>query len=143
MKLASTIVVLTTVLYLLSIVRAEDRQNSDITELIIETTHKPDDCSVTAAKGDGMKVHYHGALYTTGAKFDSSYDRGSPLPVRNLGGGGLIKGWEIGLEGTCVGEKRTLTIPAHLAYGDRGFPGLIPAGSALKFDVEIMEITKA
>jgi len=45
-----------------------------------------------------------------------------------LGVGQVIKGWDLGLTKMCVGEKRRLTIPASLAYGDRGAGNVIPGG---------------
>ncbi|KAJ7274556.1 hypothetical protein B0H12DRAFT_404010 [Mycena haematopus] len=110
---------------------------ADPTELQIETTYLPDDCPAKAAKGDQIKVHYTGTLFANGNKFDSSLDRGSPLPL-TLGVGQVIKGWDEGLVGMCLNEKRTLTIPADLAYGSRGFGSVIPANSALVFTVELV-----
>ncbi|KAK7473137.1 Peptidyl-prolyl cis-trans isomerase fpr2 [Stygiomarasmius scandens] len=109
------------------------------TELQIDTTFKPESCSVTAKSGDLVKVHYTGTLFDTGAKFDSSLDRGQPLPLK-LGVGQVIKGWDEGLQGMCVNEKRTLTIPANKAYGPRGFGSVIPPNSALVFTVELVEL---
>ncbi|EMD33572.1 hypothetical protein CERSUDRAFT_56611 [Gelatoporia subvermispora B] len=106
------------------------------TKLEIETTYKPSDCSLKAQTGDQIKVHYTGKLFSNGNKFDSSLDRGQPLPL-TLGVGQVIKGWDQGLQGMCVGEKRTLTIPADLAYGSRGFGTVIPPNSALVFDCEL------
>ncbi|TEB28065.1 hypothetical protein FA13DRAFT_1735955 [Coprinellus micaceus] len=103
----------------------------------IDTTFTPEDCSVKAQTGDSIQVHYKGTLHANGNKFDSSFDRGSPLPL-TLGVGQVIKGWDEGLQGMCVGEKRTLTIPAEKAYGSRNFGDIIPANSALVFDVELM-----
>ncbi|KAJ7158917.1 hypothetical protein C8R46DRAFT_1110768 [Mycena filopes] len=107
------------------------------TELQIETTFMPEECPAKATKGDSIQVHYTGTLFATGAKFDSSLDRGSPLPL-TLGVGQVIKGWDQGLIGMCLNEKRTLTIPAELAYGSRGFGSVIPANSALVFTVELV-----
>ncbi|KAJ7594507.1 hypothetical protein C8J56DRAFT_885083 [Mycena floridula] len=108
------------------------------TELKIETTFLPDVCTTKAQNGDSIKVHYTGTLFTTGAKFDSSLERG-PLPL-TLGRQQVIKGWEEGLQGMCVGEKRTLTIPPEKAYGSRGFGSVIPPNSVLVFTVELMNI---
>jgi len=115
-------------------------QQSPPKELNIETTYTPSDCTVKASKGDLIKVHYTGKLFSNGNKFDSSYDRGHALPL-TLGVGQVIKGWDEGLVGMCVGEKRTLTIPSHMAYGERGFGSVIPANSALVFDVELVDLT--
>ncbi|KAK6019610.1 peptidyl-prolyl cis-trans isomerase, FKBP-type, partial [Ostertagia ostertagi] len=59
-----------------------------------------------------------------------------------LGMGQVIKGWDQGLLNMCVGERRILTIPAHMAYGERGSPPKIPANAPLKFDVELMKIDR-
>lgn len=67
-----------------------------------------------AKKGDKVKVHYHGKL-TTGETFDSSEGR-DPLPFE-IGSGMVIKGFDDGVTGMAVGEKRTITIPAEEAYG--------------------------
>ena len=80
-------------------------------------------------RGDHVKVHYMGTL-TDGSKFDASYDRGDPLAF-TVGQGQVIKGWDEGLLGMAIGEKRKLTIAPHLAYGERGFPPVIPPQSTL------------
>lgn len=87
---------------------------------------------------DEVKVHYTGTL-TDGTKFDSSVDRGQPaeFPVN-----GVIKGWTEALKLMKEGSKYKLTIPAELAYGPMGRPG-IPPNSVLLFDVELLEVKKA
>ena len=72
---------------------------------------------------------YRGTL-ENGDQFDASYDRGSPLDFQ-LGAGQVIAGWDQGLLDMAVGEKRKLTIPAELGYGERGFPPVIPPSSVL------------
>jgi FKBP-type peptidyl-prolyl cis-trans isomerase FkpA len=92
-----------------------------------------------AQKGDAVSVNYTGTL-TDGSKFDSSFDHKPPAPFEFvLGTGTVIQGWEQGILGMKVGEKRKLTIPPSLAYGPRARPG-IPANSPLVFDVELMAI---
>lgn len=54
----------------------------------------------------------------------------------------MIKGWDQGLLDMCVGEKRRLTIPPELAYGDKGFDTLIPPGSTIIFDTELIKIVE-
>lgn len=67
-------------------------------------------------KGDTVKVHYHGKL-TDGSTFDSSEGR-EPLEFE-VGGGMVIPGFDSGVTGMGVGEKKTITIPANEAYGHK------------------------
>ncbi|XP_018495681.1 uncharacterized protein LOC100907240 isoform X1 [Galendromus occidentalis] len=96
-------------------------------------------CERKSKKGDSLTMHYTGTLEKDGSKFDSSLDRGEPFQFQ-LGVGQVIKGWDQGLEGMCVGEKRKLTIPAELGYGERGAGDKIPPGSNLVFEVELLKI---
>ena len=93
-----------------------------------------------AKTGDTVSVHYVGTL-TDGKEFDSSRKRNQPF-VFTLGQGRVIKGWDQGVVGMKVGGKRKLVIPPVLAYGDRAMGPMIPAGSTLNFDIELVEIKK-
>jgi FKBP-type peptidyl-prolyl cis-trans isomerase FkpA len=98
-----------------------------------------------AIPGTNIKVHYTGWLYDPskpdghGNKFDSSVDRGEPF-MFFLGGGQVIRGWDEGFAGMKVGGKRTLIIPSHMGYGERGAGGVIPPHATLLFDVELIEV---
>ena len=92
----------------------------------------------TAVIGDTVTVHYVGTL-TNGTKFDSSYDRGAPLPPFRLGAGAVIPGFEQGIVGMRIGGKRRLTIPPSLGYGNQA-AGSIPANSTLVFEVDLIAI---
>lgn len=98
----------------------------------------PEECKVKSKKGDSLSMHYTGKL-EDGTEFDSSIPRGQPF-VFTLGSGQVIKGWDQGLLGMCVGEKRKLVIPSDLGYGDRGSPPKIPGGATLVFEVELLKI---
>ncbi len=87
--------------------------------------------------GDIVSVHYTGTL-ENGTKFDSSIDRGTPFEFK-LGSGYVIQGWELGISGMKVGEKRKLVISPELGYGDQDV-GTIPPNSTLIFEVELLEV---
>ncbi|KAF5726567.1 putative fk506-binding protein [Tripterygium wilfordii] len=114
------------------------KKSGDVTELQIGVKHKPETCEFQAHTGDRIKVHYRGKL-TDGTVFDSSFERGDPIEFE-LGSGQVIKGWDQGLLGMCVGEKRKLKIPAKLGYGDQGSPPTIPGGATLIFDTELVAV---
>ncbi len=89
------------------------------------------------ASGMNVKVHYAGRL-TNGKEFDNSYKRGQPIDFK-VGTGMVIPGWDEGIMLMQKGEKRTLIIPANLAYGPEGRPPVIPQNATLVFDVELVE----
>ena len=97
----------------------------------------------TATAGSRIVVNYTGWLYVPdapqqhGAQFDSSVGR-QPFSFR-LGSGGVIPGWDQGVKGMKVGGKRTLVIPAALAYGSDSV-GPIPPNSDLVFDIELLGV---
>ena len=86
------------------------------------------------AATDTVTVHYHGTL-PDGRVFDSSVDRGQPA---SFALDKVIPCWTEGVQRMRVGEKARLVCPAGLAYGDRGAGGVIPPGSPLAFEVELL-----
>lgn len=108
-------------------------------ELGIEVLTKGD--GDIAQSGMRVTVHYEGKL-VDGTEFDSSVKRGQPFDFV-LGRGQVIKGWELGVEGMAIGEKRKLTIPPELGYGDRGAGAVIPPNATLVFEVELLGLAEA
>ncbi len=90
-----------------------------------------------AKSGDQVTVNYVGTL-ESGQKFDASADHGGTFSF-SLGAGDVIQGWDIGVEGMKIGEKRKLTIPPALGYGDNDL-GVIPPNSTLVFEVDLLKI---
>jgi len=90
-----------------------------------------------AKKGDKVFVKYVGKLTKNGKIFDKSTDR---LFGFGLGQREVITGWDLGVAGMQVGEKRRLVIPAELGYGKSGAPPDIPPNSSLTFEVELVKL---
>ncbi len=90
-----------------------------------------------AKAGDRLTVEYVVSL-ADGKKVDSSYNRGRPMIFR-LGFREVIEGWDKALKGAKVGEKRIITVPPALAYGNGG-GSKIPPGATLIFEVEVTDI---
>lgn len=124
---------------------AESKKNDPaVVSALVKTDIKLGEGAV-AIPGKTVTVHYTGWLYDEtaskhqGKKFDSSRDRNQPFAFP-LGGGRVIQGWEIGVEGMKVGGKRLLIIPPALAYGARGAGGVIPPNAKLVFEVELLGV---
>ncbi|XP_077153586.1 peptidyl-prolyl cis-trans isomerase FKBP11 [Ranitomeya variabilis] len=118
---------------------AEEEDTENGTEMVIETLVKPESCVDTVEWGDTIQLHYTGRL-DDGRVIDSSLSRDPLLVV--LGKKQVIPGLEKSLLGMCVGEKRKVVIPPHLAYGKRGFPPSIPADAVLQFETEVISLSK-
>jgi FKBP-type peptidyl-prolyl cis-trans isomerase FklB len=85
---------------------------------------------------DTVQANYMGTLIN-GQEFDNSYKRGEPITIPVTG---VIRGWTEALEMMPVGSKWKLFIPSDLGYGDRGAGSAIPGGSALIFEIELLNI---
>ncbi|MET9467894.1 FKBP-type peptidyl-prolyl cis-trans isomerase [Streptomyces sp. NPDC006544] len=104
-------------------------------DLVIEDIWEGEGAEAKA--GSLVSVHYVGVAFSTGEEFDASWNRGAPLQFK-LGVGQVISGWDQGVQGMKVGGRRKLTIPAHLAYGDRGAGGAIKPGETLIFVCDLV-----
>lgn len=127
---------------------ASDQAASPVEESAMSELIKQDlepGAGVEITNGQTAIVHYTGWLHDParpegkGRKFDSSHDHGDTFAF-TVGGGEVIRGWDLGVAGMRVGGKRRLIIPAELGYGARGAGGVIPGGATLVFDVELMGI---
>ena len=98
----------------------------------------------TKKAGNGVKIggrknvacEYKGYL-VNGTVFDKSAGRG-PLEFVTASGQ-MIPGFDIMVQDMSLGEKRTVVIPSDLAYGDQGYPGVIPGGAYIAFDIEVVK----
>lgn len=114
---------------------AKQNSTKNMEELKIEVLQEG--TGEVSKNGDELTVDYVGTL-EDGTKFDSSIDRGTPFSFI-LGQGRVIQGWEQGMLNMKVGEKRRLTIPYSLGYGENGY-GPIPPKATLIFEVELLKI---
>lgn len=105
------------------------------TDLVIEDVSVGE--GAEASSGQRVSVHYVGVAWSSGAQFDSSWDRGQEFQFP-LGGGQVIAGWDQGVVGMRVGGRRRLTIPPHLGYGAAGAGGVIKGGETLVFVVDLI-----
>ena len=96
-----------------------------------------------AKAGDTVTVHYVGVL-ADGTQFDESWSRGQTFDVAPLGQAQVIDGWNEGLVGAKIGERRRLVLGSDKAYGAEGTPdGAIPPDSPLAFEIDIVDIKPA
>jgi len=116
--------------------------NNDIANGEVSPDTLPVNQAVAAKTGDTVAMNYTGRL-ENGTVFDSNVDpkfkHVEPF-VFTLGAGQVIAGWDKGIVGMKVGEKKTLTLLPADAYGERGVPGAIPPNATLIFDVELIGI---
>jgi FKBP-type peptidyl-prolyl cis-trans isomerase FkpA len=101
---------------------------------------------VEATAGRRATVNYTGWLYdpaateNKGRQFDSSVGTGRTPLVLTVGGGQVIRGFDMGVTGMRVGGTRRVVIPPDLAYGSQGSAGVIPPNATLVFDIELLDV---
>lgn len=111
---------------------------SPVVDVVVDRYFIPSVCAREVKTGDYVRYHYN-ATFTDGKTFDSSHQRGAPK-VGLIGEGRLIAGIDKGLQGMCVNERRTLTVPPHLAYGSNGAGDVIPPDATLVFDIHLVDL---
>lgn len=94
-----------------------------------------------AVPGSSVTVQYQGML-ADGTVFDASARHPETQNgfTFNLGAGQVIPGWDMGVAGMKEGGQRRLIIPADMAYGAQGVPGVIPPNSTLIFDIQLLDV---
>jgi len=122
-----------------AIIQTESTAMPTVNEL--QVTDETVGTGTAAAAGDSVTVNYVGSL-TNGSVFDASANHGTQGFTFTLGAGEVIRGWDEGIVGMKEGGKRKLVIPASLAYGDQAIGNIIPAGSTLVFEVELLKVQK-
>ncbi|XP_029977971.1 peptidyl-prolyl cis-trans isomerase FKBP9 [Sphaeramia orbicularis] len=111
---------------------------SPVLDVVVDRYFIPSVCAREVKNGDYVRYHYN-ATFIDGKTFDSSHQRGA-AKVGQIGEGRLIAGVDKGLQGMCVNERRTLTIPPHLAYGSTGAGDVIPPDATLVFDIHLLDL---
>lgn len=139
----SIIILIVVALGLYFVSRGDSNKNMSSTSATgLQITTLKSGSGKSAKAGDTVSVNYTGT-FQDGTAFDSNVDpkfnHVAPFEFV-LGKGMVIKGWDQGVAGMEVGEKRKLVIPSDLAYGDQGIPGAIPPKSTLIFEVELLAI---
>ena len=90
-------------------------------------------------RGCRHRVNMYHELHWDTEKGGTKFDSASKFTF-TIGGGEVIKGWDVGVKGMKVGGKRMLAVPAKLGYGKRGSPPEIPGDAVLCFEVKLLGI---
>jgi len=137
-----------------SVKRGYDETNQDDQRLTVSQLVSSRYCSRRAETGDLLEISYVGIVAQTGAVFDGSAIKinGQVVPGRGndvslffvLGKqpfGQFPPGWDVGLDGICVGERRRIIVPPVLAYGSTGLPRRnIPPNATLIYDISLVSL---
>lgn len=115
----------------------ENTMNEEINNELLVTVLEQGTSTDSLQAGQIAVVHYTGT-FDDGVVFDSSLTRGQPFEFQ-YGVGSVILGWDQGLQGMKIGEKRKLVVPPAYGYGNNQV-GPIPPNSTLTFEVELLEI---
>ncbi|XP_071375619.1 peptidyl-prolyl cis-trans isomerase FKBP10 [Centroberyx affinis] len=111
---------------------------SPVGDVVVDRYFIPKDCAREVKNGDYVRYHYN-VTFLDGKTFDSSHQKGVPK-VGLIGEGRIIAGVDKGLQGMCVNERRTVTVPPHLAYGSAGAGDVVPPDTTLVFDLHLLDL---
>ncbi|XP_046902698.1 peptidyl-prolyl cis-trans isomerase FKBP7 [Hypomesus transpacificus] len=116
--------------------------NTSNGDVKIEVLFKPEICTERSTKGKLLNAHYDGYLAKDGSQFYCSRsDKAGHPQWFVLGVGQVIKGLDIGLNDMCPGEKRKITVPPALAFGEKG-KDPVPPNATLIFEVELYSVSR-
>ncbi|XP_060784563.1 peptidyl-prolyl cis-trans isomerase FKBP7 [Neoarius graeffei] len=111
-------------------------------EVQIEVLFLPESCTQKTKKGDLLHAHYDGYLAKDGSQFYCSRSTKDGEPHWFvLGVGEVIKGLDLGLKDMCPGEKRKITVPPSLAFGEKG-KGPVPPNATVIFNVDLLHVRR-
>ncbi|XP_013881668.1 peptidyl-prolyl cis-trans isomerase FKBP7 [Austrofundulus limnaeus] len=111
-------------------------------EVKIEVLFKPEECTRKSKKGDLINAHYDGFLAEDGSQFYCSRtDKAGHPQWFVLGVGQIIRGLDVGMMDMCPGEKRKVTVPSELAFGEKG-KGPVPPNATVVFEVEVLSVSR-
>ncbi|KAI9484114.1 MAG: FK506-binding protein 2A [Benjaminiella poitrasii] len=108
------------------------------TKLLGGVLKKSKDCKQKVSSVSTVKLHYRARAWGADDYYESTYE--GEAHKYTLGKDKMIKGLEQGISGMCTGDIRRLLIPADLAYGNIGLPNLVPANSAVIYEVEMVDV---
>uniref|UniRef100_A0A8C8MLF7 peptidylprolyl isomerase n=1 Tax=Oncorhynchus tshawytscha TaxID=74940 RepID=A0A8C8MLF7_ONCTS len=106
-------------------------------DIAVVVKEVPKTCTRKTVVGDYIRYHYNGT-FQDGSGFDTSYQRNSTYNTY-IGMGYVIQGMDKALQGLCIGEKRRVILPPHMAYGEKGTGDLIPGSAVLVFDIHVID----
>ncbi|XP_041857386.1 peptidyl-prolyl cis-trans isomerase FKBP7 [Melanotaenia boesemani] len=115
---------------------------AELDDVKVEVVFKPEECTQRSKRGDLINAHYDGYLAKDGSQFYCSRtDKAGHPQWFVLGVGQVIKGLDLGMVDMCVGEKRKVTIPSALAFGEKG-KGPVPPNATVVFEVEVLSVSR-
>ena len=109
-------------------------------ETISIETVKAGDATHYPKEGNTVRIHYEGFYEDGKTIFDSSRKRGQPFYFR-LGSKQVIRGFDLTVGKMSIGQIVQIRVSPSHAYGERGFPPIIPPNATLIFIIELLDFT--
>lgn len=121
---------------------SNEHHDTSENEVLITTIYRPANCELKASVGKTVSTRYKAYIHESSLNgaINSLVDASNGIFKSQVGSSGMIPGWNRGIEGMCVGEKRQVVIPPSLAYGQKGSGKKIPPNATLRFEIELVSI---